>query len=157
MSNTGSSRSDVDSSAVTRSAAPQRSAWAGWIMFAGFLLMLNGFIQALEGLMGLVNEDYYTKATADLPISLSYGVWGWAHLLLGVALFAAGLGVMSGNVVARTVAVLLAGINALVALVFLDAAPGWGIIVISVDVAVIYALTVHGGEMRSDRTTASYR
>ncbi len=157
MTNTGSSRSDVDSSAVARSSVPQRTAWAGWVVFAGFMLLMNGCIQVLEGLMGLVNEDYYTKATADLPVSLSYGVWGWAHLILGIALFASGLGVMSGNVVARTVGVLMAGINALVALVFLDAAPGWGVITISVDVFVIYALTIHGGEMRNTPSAPSYR
>jgi hypothetical protein len=117
-------------------------------VFAAFMLLLNGCIQALEGLMGLVNEEYYQTATENLPISLSYGVWGWAHLLLGVALFASGLGVLSGNLAARTVGVVLAGINALVAIAFLDAAPGWGIVVITVDILVIYALTVHGGEMR---------
>ena len=157
MTNTGSSRSDVDSSAVARSAVPAQTGWTGWIRFAAFMLLMNGFIQALEGLMGLVNEEYYTKATADLPISLSYGVWGWVHLLLGVALIASGIGVLSGNEAARTVGVLMAGINALVALVFLDAAPGWGVIVISVDVAVIYALTIHGAEMRSDPRQPSYR
>jgi hypothetical protein len=127
------------------------------VVFAALMLMLNGCIQAMEGLMALVNEEFYETATSDLPVSLSYGAWGWVHLLLGVALFASGLGVLTGNVVARAVGVLLAGVNALVALVFLDAAPGWGLLVISVDVLVIYALTVHGGELRRDVTTPSYR
>jgi hypothetical protein len=117
-------------------------------VFAAFLLLLNGCIQMLEGLMALVNEDYYEVATAGLAVSLDYSVWGWVHLLLGVAFFASGLGVLSGNLAARTVGVLLAGINALVALAFLEAAPGLGIIIVSVDVLVIYALTVHGHEMR---------
>ena len=125
-----------------------RTGWTGWILFAALLLMMNGCIQAIEGLMALVNEDYFAVRTADLPVHLSYGVWGWAHLLLGVALFACGIGIMSGRLVARVVGVLLAGVNAFVALLFLDAAPGWGIIVIFVDVMVMYALTVHGGELR---------
>jgi hypothetical protein len=148
MTDPGSSRSDLDTSAVAYSTAPRRSAWTGWLIFAAFLLLLNGCIQMLEGLMALVNEDYYQTATKDLPVSLPYGVWGWAHLLLGVALFASGLGIMSGNLAARLVGIFLAAVNAFVALIFLSAAPGWGIVVISVDVVVIYALTVHGAEMR---------
>ena len=150
MTDPGSSRSDLDTSAVAYSTAPRRSAWTGWLIFAAFLLLLNGCIQMLEGLMALVNDDYFATATKDLPVHLSYGVWGWAHLLLGVALFASGLGVLSGNLAARLVGVFVAAINAVVALLFLNAAPGWGIVVLSVDVLVIYALTVHGGELRDD-------
>ena len=73
--------------------------------------------------------------------------WGWVLLVLGAVLIACGMGVLSGNVAARAVGVLLAGLNAVVALVFIEAAPGWGVIVILVDVVVIYALTVHGREM----------
>ena len=150
MTETGSRRSDVQSPPVNHRPVRTRTAWTGWILFAALMLMLNGCIQVLEGLMALVNEEYYATATADLPVSLSYGVWGWVHLLIGVALFASGIGVMSGNLAARTVGVLLAGVNALVALAFLDAAPGWGIVVITVDVLVMYALTVHGGELRDN-------
>jgi hypothetical protein len=32
--------------------------------------------------------------------------------------------------------------------VFIEAAPVWGVVVITVDLLVIYALTVHGSEMR---------
>ena len=147
MTDTGSPRSDLDRSPRTTT---RRTGWTGWVVFAAFLLLLNGCIQMLEGLMALVNEDYYTTRTENLPVSLDYGLWGWVHLLLGVALFATGLGILSGNRLARTVGALLAGLNALVALLFLDAAPGWGLVVISVDVVVIYALTVHGGELRDD-------
>ena len=150
MTSTGSSRARLDGSAVTTGAARQRTGWTGWVMFAALMMLMNGCIQAIEGLMALVNEDYYTTRTADLAVSLPYSVWGWVHLLVGVALFASGIGVMSGNTVARAVGVVLAAVNALVALAFLDAAPGWGVVVISVDVAVIYALTVHGGELRKD-------
>jgi len=83
-----------------------------------------------------------------LAISVSYTVWGWVHLVLGVAVFAAGLGVMSGNLAARTVGVLLAAFNSLVALVFIEAAPVWCLVLITVNILVIYALIVHGRELR---------
>jgi hypothetical protein len=55
---------------------------------------------------------------------------------------------MTGNVLARTVGVVLAGLSALSALAFSAAAPAWALLVIVLDVLVIYALTVHGGAMR---------
>lgn len=43
---------------------------------------------------------------------------------------------------------ILAGLSAIVNLLFIEAYPIWSVIVITVDVLVIYALTVHGREMR---------
>jgi hypothetical protein len=102
----------------------------------------------IEGLVALVNENYFHVGPNGLPLSVNYTVWGFVHLVLGIALFASGIGVLSGNVVARAVGVLLAGFNAVVTMVFIEAAPGWGVILLTVDLVVIYALTVHGSELR---------
>jgi hypothetical protein len=129
------------------SAPPQRTRWTGLVVFAAFLMMLNGFFTAITGLAAIVNPDYYKVAQHKLLVFTSYTSWGWVHLLFGVLVFLAGLGVLSGNPLARGVGVVLAGLNAIVALLFASAAPVWAVIVIALDVLVIYALTVHGGEM----------
>ena len=54
-----------------------------------------------------------------------------------------------GNLAARIVAVVLAGVSALANLAFLPAYPIWSTIVIAVDVLIIYAIVVHGDELRS--------
>jgi hypothetical protein len=128
--------------------APHSTGWTGWIVFAAFMMAMNGIIGMIEGLMALVNDDYYHVTASGLAVSINYTAWGWAHLVLGAALFASAIGVMSGNLAARAVGVVLAGVNALVALAFIEAAPLWGVIVVTLDVLVIYALTVHGREMR---------
>lgn len=56
--------------------------------------------------------------------------------------------VLAGNLAARTVGVVLALVSAVVNLVHLEAYPVWSCIAITIDVLVIYALTVHGGERR---------
>jgi hypothetical protein len=112
------------------------------------MMWLLGFFQAIAGFAAIVNPDYYKTAPQRLLLVGSYTAWGWIHLLLGVLIFAAGIGVMSGNTLARGVGVVLAGLSALSALAFSEAAPVWAIIVIAVDVLVIYALTVHGAAMR---------
>jgi hypothetical protein len=135
----------------TYSTAPRSTGWTGWIVFAAFMMFLNGVIGAMEGLVALVNDDYFPVSSSGLALSVNYTVWGFVHLVVGVAVFAAGIGVLSGNVAARAVGVVLAGVNALVAMVFIQAAPGWGFLVITVDLLVIYALTIHGGELRDPR------
>jgi hypothetical protein len=148
MTDTGSRRPDVDTTRVAYSTAPEPTAWTGWVVFAAFMMLLNGFIQMIEGLMALINDDYYAVSSRGLAVSLDFTTWGWVHLLLGAAIFASGLGVLAGNMLARIVGVVLAGFNAVVALLFIEAAPVWGIILITVDILVIYALTVHGRELR---------
>jgi hypothetical protein len=101
--------------------------------------------------MALINDDYYAVTSSGLAVSADFTTWGWVHLLLGVAIFASGLGVLAGNLAARIVGVVMAGINAVVALVFIEAAPVWGIVLITIDILVIYALTVHGRELRDAR------
>jgi hypothetical protein len=137
---------------TTSPAAPSRrqtsTGWVGLIAFAAAMMWLLGFFQAIAGLAAIINPDYYQTATAQLLWVHSYTAWGWIHLILGVLIFLAGIGVMSGNPLARVVGIVLAGLSALNALVFSNAAPVWAVIIIVVDVLVIYALTVHGGVMR---------
>jgi hypothetical protein len=118
----------------------------GLVVFAGCLMLLLGFFQAIAGLAAIVNDDYYETAPDRLLVVHDYTVWGWVHLLLGVLIFLAGIGVMSGNVLARAVGVVLAVCSAVLALAFLPAQPIWSLIVVAVDVLVIYALVVHGRE-----------
>jgi hypothetical protein len=126
---------------------PRPTRWVGLIVFAGIIMLMQGLFQVLAGLAALFNDDYFTVGPDGLPLDVNYTVWGWGHLLLGVLIFLAGIGVMSGNPFARMVGVILAVLNGVVALAFSAAAPGWAIVVITLDVLIIYALTVHGGEM----------
>jgi hypothetical protein len=115
------------------------------------MMVLLGTFQAVEGLVAIFDDGYYRVTQGGLVVSVDYTAWGWAHLLLGLLIVLAGIGVMAGNVAARTVAVILAGLSAIANLLFIEAYPLWSIIVITVDVLVIYALTVHGREMKRAR------
>ena len=70
------------------------------------------------------------------------------HLIGGVLIVLAGIGVFTGHIWARSLGVLVAMISAVVNLAFLPAYPIWSAIMIAVDILVIWALTVHGGELR---------
>jgi hypothetical protein len=149
MSDTGSTRPAVDTTAVAYDSAPDPTGWTGWIMFASFMMFMLGMFQAVQGLVAIFDDGYYAVTASGLLLSVDYTAWGWVHLLLGLLIVAAGAGLLTGNMAARIFAVALAGLSAIVNLVFIEAKPIWSIIVIAIDVLVIYSVTVHGREMHS--------
>jgi hypothetical protein len=148
MTDLGSSHPEMDTSRVAYGRQPDPTGWTGWVVFAGFMMILLGAFQAIEGLVAIFDEGFYLVSRRGLLVEVDYTVWGTIHLLLGVLLVVAGLGVLSGNLAARTFAVVLAVLSALANLAFIEAYPFWSILIITVDVLVIYALIVHGRELR---------
>ncbi len=119
----------------------------GWIAFAGFILILGGSFMMLTGLGGILNPDTFVVGKDNI-LKLSTTSWGWWHLILGAIVFLSGLGVFAGNVLARTVGVIVALISAISAFIWIPIYPVWGIIIIAMDFAVIWALTAHGRDMQ---------
>jgi hypothetical protein len=115
----------------------------GWVVFAGVMLLLVGAFNVVVGLVALFRSDVLVSAPAGL-IVFSISGWGWIHLIGGVLLVLTGLGVFSGNAIARVAAVVLAGLNAVAQLTFLPVYPLWAVIVIVLDVVVIAALLARG-------------
>jgi hypothetical protein len=109
---------------------------------------LLGLLQALVGLIALVDQEYFTLRENSLFVASSYAAWGWAHLIVGVAAVAAGAGiVLGGHRWARTTGIVVAGLSAVVNLGYLAASPVWAALMIALDVVIIFALTVHGREI----------
>lgn len=129
--------------------ATGRSVWTGWIVFAAVLLLLAGLAQLLEGFVALFDDNFYVVGSDGLALGLDYTVWGVVHLMVGALACLIGLGLLSGNMVARGAAVVLAGFSAVANLLFLTAFPAWSLMIITVDVVVIYAVVVHGGELET--------
>jgi hypothetical protein len=124
--------------------------WVGWIYFAGFMMLMMGFFQAVLGLTALLNDQFYVALHGKLLL-FDFTTWGWIHLVLGIVVLLAGMSLFTGSMWARVVGVLIATFSILVNFTFLSVYPLWSIVVMIVDVLIIYALTVHGGELRVDR------
>jgi hypothetical protein len=148
MTDSGSSQPDVDTSRVAYGNGPAPTAWTGWAVFAAFMMIMLGTFQAIEGLVAIFNDGFYHVLPSGLVLDVDYNVWGWTHLLLGALIVVSGVGVLAGNLAARIVGVGLAGLSAVLNLLFIEANPVWSVLIITVDVLVIYALTVHGRELR---------
>ncbi len=127
----------------------ESDAGAGWVMFAGIILITVGIFQAFAGLVGILEDQFYA-VTPEYVVQFDATTWGWIHMIVGLIVVAAGFGIFSGNVLARTVGV-FAAIGSMISVFFwLPWYPVWGVIVIAMDIAIIWALTVHG-RVLSDR------
>ena len=86
---------------------PGPSGWVGWIAFAGTMMLLLGSFHVIQGIIALVQDEYYLVGANGLTVQLDYTQWGWTHVILGVLVAAAGLALLVGQMWARVVAVLV--------------------------------------------------
>jgi hypothetical protein len=126
------------------------TAWVGFVFFGGIMMLTVGAFQAIEGLVALLKDEYYVVSRTGLVLTLDYTSWGWTHLIIGLVAVAAGIGVLMGKMWARVLGIIIAVISAFANLMFIAAYPLWCTIVIATDVLVIYALAVHGREVKAD-------
>jgi hypothetical protein len=126
---------------------PARSVWTGWIGFAGVMMMLGGTINAFYGIVALVNDQWVVWANRG-AMYFDLTTWGWILLGSGIVVFLAGLGVMTGNVAARAIGVLIASLSLIANFFFIPAYPFWALSVMAIDAVVIWALTAHGHDVR---------
>jgi hypothetical protein len=128
---------------------PERTGWIGWIIFAGLMLVLVGIFQLIAGFVAVVDEDYF-QATGAAPLFLAVDqqTWGVLQLVLGALSILTGAGLLYGNKAARLVGMGIALVVAVSNLLAIQAYPLWSLIVIALDIVVLYAIAVHGQEMK---------
>jgi hypothetical protein len=127
---------------------PETTGWAGWVVFAGTLMIMLGMFHAIQGVVALFNDEYFRFGSGGLVLQLDYTAWGWVHLLGGIVVLLAGIGLLAGQTWARVVGILLAVVSAVTNFAFLAAYPVWSTIMIAMDVVIVYALSMHGQALR---------
>ena len=133
----------------TESTQAEVSGWAsGAATFASVTLMLIGTFQVINGLTALFNDEFFITGER-YTFKLDITVWGWVHLIVGVVALVAGFGLFTGAMWARVLAIMVAGLSAIVNFAFIPAFPLWALTIIVIDILVIYAVAAHGREIPS--------
>lgn len=125
------------------------TAWAGWVWFAACMMIMTGSFNIIFGLVALFEDEYYTVGPQGLLV-FDLTQWGWILLILGALAVFAGIALFSGALWARITAVALVSINMLAHMAFASAQPVWALITIVIDVLVIWAVIVHGDELKDE-------
>lgn len=135
---------------TTRTSSTARSDYSagavGLIVFAATVMIIGGVMQALQGLVALFNDTFYVVGEEYL-FKFDVTTWGWIHLLLGIVVAVAGFSLLQGATWARVVAIVVASISILANFVWMPYYPLWSIIIISLGIAVIWALSLHGRDV----------
>ena len=125
--------------AGTQSVSP----WAhGIAVFAGVIMIVAGAFQAVEGLAGIVH-DQWLVALPNYIYAFDITLWGWLHLLVGLALLAIGIFLLRGATWARVAGIIVAVVSAILNFVWLPYTPWWALLLIGIDVLVIWALATY--------------
>jgi hypothetical protein len=119
---------------------------AGFVIFAGVMMIILGVFHALEGLTAILQDKFFVT-TPNYLISVDVSTWGWIHLIGGAIVAVAGFFVFSGAVWARAVGILLAALSAIANFLFIPYYPFWSLLMIALAVFVIWALAVHRREV----------
>ena len=124
--------------------ASQDSSWTGWIVFAAFVLLLVGAMDVLQGLVAIFKDEYVVATPKGVALVDVTG-WGWATLIWGGLLILTGLGLLGGAGWARWLAIIGVGVNAIGQVAFManypQAYPLWNILIVTLNILVLYALT----------------
>lgn len=128
----------------------EATGWVGWVSFGGFMMILSGILQALAGLVGIFRDTFFLVSdnSSHLLVIQNIHTWGWVNLIIGAIVLLAGFALFSGTTWARVVAVMVAMLAIFANLVTITLYPLWSIIAITLAVLVMYAVIVHGGELR---------
>jgi hypothetical protein len=113
----------------------------GWRAFAGILFYLVGAFNVIGGLAAIFKDEFFL-ASANQLLLVDYTAWGWFLLILGIVQLIAGAGILRDRVWARAVGVALALLSAMLHIAFLVAFPIFGLLTISLCIAVVYGLVV---------------
>lgn len=128
---------------------------AGWIGFAGTLLLIVGSIDFFQGLIAVFEDEYFVVTGSGFLV-LDLTGWGWFMMIWGVLLVLAGLGLLSAQSWARWFAIVVVSLNFIAQLGFLGNSqyPLWSLTVMALNIIVLYALTARWSESREDLAPA---
>lgn len=130
-----------------RTESTQVTGWVGWVWYAAIMLMIVGAFNIVQGIVALANDTFRVGVSGGLLV-VDLTTWGWVHIILGLVVLAAGIGLWSGQTWARVLGVIFAALNALFQLTIMPVYPFWALVMIALNMVVIYALVVHGHEAK---------
>jgi len=118
---------------------------AGWLAFAGTLLVVGGAFKILDALWAFKYDDELSDDVQTVIFEGDLNAWGWVWLVIGIVLIIAGIAVVSGSEWARWFGIFVATVAAIGFLPWIYYKPLWTILSVTLAVMVIYALAIYGG------------
>ena len=134
-------------STTQRGTQPPEQSISGWaaggITFAATMAVLVGTFQILQGLVAVLNDDFYV-ITRNYTFDLDISAWGWIHMIIGVVMLGIGFGLYTRALWAVIGGIGIAMLSALANFFFIPYYPIWALLLIAIDAWIIWSLTRPG-------------
>jgi hypothetical protein len=127
--------------------AGSKTVWSDVGYFAAIMMMFVGALDFLQGLAAVIHKNYFVVGS-QYVYKFDVSAWGWIHMLLGIFVALAGFFLFRGALWARIVGIIGAALVGLTNFMWLQYSPIWSIIIISICVLVIWALALHGRDLK---------
>jgi hypothetical protein len=122
---------------------PEGGEGAGWVMFAGIMLLIVGVLNVIYGIAAVDDSKFFVHETQYILSGLN--TWGWVTIILGALQILAAFSIWSGGGFGRWFGIFVAGLSAIGALMYMPAYPFWSLAVFAIDILIIYGLAAYGG------------
>ena len=123
------------------------TAWAGFVVLAAVLMCIVGIFNIVTGLVAVFNDTIYSQGS-NVTVVLDVTGWGWFHIVWGLLMLGTGMALYAGQTWARVIAILLVSVNMISQLMEMPAYPLWGLVILTLDILIIWAIIVHGAELK---------
>jgi hypothetical protein len=117
---------------------------SGWIGFAGTMLIVVGVFNIIDGIAAISDSRYLVNQL----LFANLHAWGWFFLIWGIVQILAGFAIFGGAAWGAFVGIVSSGFNLIAQLSWAHTNTVWAVAAMVLDVLVIYALVVYGGQAR---------
>ncbi len=132
---------------TTSESSAELSPWAvPFLILAAALMVIGGIFHFIEGLAALLNDDFFV-VVRGYAFDMDITTWGWVHMIGGIVVAMAGIGLLSGALWARIVAIVVVMASAILNFVTIPYYPVWAMIMLVIDGGILWALLAHGRDL----------
>jgi hypothetical protein len=131
------------------------SPWAvGFVVFAAAMMIMLGIFHAITGLAAILEDSFFVvRQGYDLEIDVT--TWGWIHFIGGIVVALAGAFLLTGNILARIVAITIAVLSAIWSFFSIPYYPVWSIVMLALAIGVIWGVASLGSQLQGEAETTA--
>ncbi|GGV74657.1 hypothetical protein ABZ178_36965 [Streptomyces massasporeus] len=112
---------------------------AGGLVLGGVLMVVYGLFAVLQGIAAIAGDEVYTSF-GQYSFAFDLTAWGWIHVIVGVLVVVAGLGLFTGADWARVASAIVVGLALIANFLWLPYQPFWSIIMIVTGLFVLWSV-----------------
>jgi succinate-acetate transporter protein len=118
---------------------------SGGVTFAAVIAAVIGLFNILSGIAAIAEDDQ-TEAIGEVLYGVDITAWGWFWLIIGALQLLTAVLIFQRSPAGQVLGIAWAAITAVLSVFLIFVAPIWSLVVITLSVTVIFALTAYPDE-----------